>query len=182
MICVRSTSLVSTSSIIQHLSRQWYSMALSIWHETTREELSRLHTKCRAMLLCESDSLDKMSASPQMMSSVPLSANALASGSRGCNNLWYEFFKLKMKDRYLEHSLWNHLELSAKRPYWTLVNIGSENGLVHSGNRPIPEATLTNIYDVTRTHWFNGNIAVLCVGIYVEFWSFIAMDLYRFRW
>ena len=35
--------------------------------------------------------------------------------------------------------------MNATRPYW-YVNIGSGNGLVLSGNKPLPEPMLTQIY------------------------------------
>ena len=35
--------------------------------------------------------------------------------------------------------------MNATRPYWWLVNIGSGNGLVPSGNKPLPEPMLTQI-------------------------------------
>ena len=37
--------------------------------------------------------------------------------------------------------------MNATRPYWGEVNIGSGNGLVPSGNKPLPEPMLTQIYD-----------------------------------
>ena len=36
-------------------------------------------------------------------------------------------------------SLWNCLQVNATRPHWWLVNIGSGNGLVPSGTKPLPE-------------------------------------------
>ena len=36
--------------------------------------------------------------------------------------------------------------MNATRPYWWKVNIGSGNGLVPSGNKPLPEPMLTQIY------------------------------------
>ena len=34
-------------------------------------------------------------------------------------------------------------QVNATTPYWSLVNIGSGNGLVPSGNKPLPESILT---------------------------------------
>ena len=36
--------------------------------------------------------------------------------------------------------------MSATTPDWRVVNIGSNNGMVQSGNRPLPEPMLTQIY------------------------------------
>ena len=36
--------------------------------------------------------------------------------------------------------------MNATRPYWWSVNIGSGNGLVPSGNKPLPEPMLTKIF------------------------------------
>ena len=55
-------------------------------------------------------------------------------------------FQTGIKDRYLEHFLWNHSQLNATRSHWYLVNIGSGNGLVLSGNKPLPEPMLTDLY------------------------------------
>ena len=46
---------------------------------------------------------------------------------------------------YLKH-LWNCSWVNATEPDWSLVNIGSNNGLVLSANKPLPELTLTQIY------------------------------------
>ena len=39
--------------------------------------------------------------------------------------------------------LWNCYQVNATIPHWSLVNIGSGNGLVPSGNKPLPEPVLT---------------------------------------
>ena len=39
--------------------------------------------------------------------------------------------------------LWNCYQVNATKPHWSLVNIGSGNGLVPSGNKPLPEPMLT---------------------------------------
>ena len=38
------------------------------------------------------------------------------------------------------------------RPHWSLVNIGSGNGLIPSGNKLLPEPMLTKFYDVIWHH------------------------------
>ena len=48
-------------------------------------------------------------------------------------------------------------EVNASRPHW-LVNIAFGNGLVPSGNKPLPKLLLTKISDaicVTRPQWVN---------------------------
>ena len=45
-------------------------------------------------------------------------------------------FHTHIKVRYLGHFLWNYHQT---RPRWWLVDIGSGNGLVPSGNKPLPE-------------------------------------------
>ena len=36
--------------------------------------------------------------------------------------------------------------MNATRPYWWWVNIGLGNGLVSSGNKPLPEPMLTQFF------------------------------------
>ena len=43
----------------------------------------------------------------------------------------------------LEHLQWNWSYVSGTEPYWWQVNIGSGDGLVPSGNMPLPEQMLT---------------------------------------
>ena len=44
--------------------------------------------------------------------------------------------------------------MSSAAPYWRLVNIGSGNGLLPSGNRPLPhEPMLTTFYVGIWQHW-----------------------------
>ena len=62
-----------------------------------------------------------------------------------------ENFQTHIKDRYLENFPWNCFQLHATRLHWKLVSIGSGNGLVPSGNKPLPEWMLTQIY-VTLWH------------------------------
>ena len=47
-------------------------------------------------------------------------------------------FETHFNDKYLKYFLWNCYEMNATTPYWSLVNIGSGNGLVPSGNKPLP--------------------------------------------
>ena len=50
--------------------------------------------------------------------------------------------------------------MNATRPHWYLVNIGLGNGLVPSGNNPLPEPMLTQIYIVIWRHY----------AIYIKVW------------
>ena len=52
----------------------------------------------------------------------------------------YSSFQTDMKDRYLEHLLWN-----ATRSHGRLISIGSGNGLMPWGIKPLPEPVLTQI-------------------------------------
>ena len=42
--------------------------------------------------------------------------------------------------------------MNATRPYWEKVNIGSGDGLVLLGNKPLPEPMLTQIYVAKWRH------------------------------
>ena len=68
------------------------------------------------------------------------------------NIIWYYNFQTHIKERYLEYSLWNCLQVNATRPYWWLVNISSGNGLVSPGNKPLPEPMLIQIYVAIWCH------------------------------
>ena len=52
-------------------------------------------------------------------------------------------FQTHFNDKYLKYFLWNCYQVKATTPHWSLVNIGSSNGLVPSGNKPLPEPMLT---------------------------------------
>ena len=54
-------------------------------------------------------------------------------------NIW----QTHINDKYLKYFLWNCYQVNATTPHWSLVNIGSGNGLVPSGNKPLPEPMLT---------------------------------------
>ena len=51
---------------------------------------------------------------------------------------------------YREHFLSKQSLVSATGPYWWAVSIGSGNGLVPSGNKPLPDPMLTQTYFATR--------------------------------
>ena len=52
-------------------------------------------------------------------------------------------FQTHFNDKYLKYFLWNCYQVNATTPHWSLVNIGSSNGLVPSGNNPLPKQMLT---------------------------------------
>ena len=57
-------------------------------------------------------------------------------------------FKLISTVNILKYFLWNCYQVNATTgttSHWSLVNIGSGNGLVLSGNKPLPEPMLTKI-------------------------------------
>ena len=62
--------------------------------------------------------------------------------------LYYQIgdFETHNSNRYLGKSLGIFHQVDATRPHWWLVNIGSGNGLVPSGNKPLSESMLTQIY------------------------------------
>ena len=71
---------------------------------------------------------------------------------RCCCNTELITFKL-IKDRYLEHFLWNCAHVNATRPPWWLVNIGSDNGLVMSAIKQLTKKCWPNsmeLYSITR--------------------------------
>ena len=63
--------------------------------------------------------------------------------------------------------------------HWWQVNIGSGNGLVPSGNKPLPEQMLTQIHGVTRPQWVNARLWQLqCIssGVTVFFHYIVSMS------
>ena len=54
-------------------------------------------------------------------------------------------FQTHFNDKYVKYFLWNCSQVNAATPHRSLVNIGSGNGLVPSGNKPLPEPMLALI-------------------------------------
>ena len=52
-------------------------------------------------------------------------------------------FQTHFNDKYLKYFLWNCFQVNATTHHWSIVNIGSGNGLMLSGNKPYPEPMLT---------------------------------------
>ena len=61
-------------------------------------------------------------------------------------------FQTYIKDNYLENLMWNCSQVDATRPHWWWLNIGSGNGLVLSGTKPLPEPMLAKFYDAIWHH------------------------------
>ena len=68
-------------------------------------------------------------------------------------------FQTHFNDKYLKYFLWNCYQVNATIPHWSLVNIGSGNGLV-----PSP-------YDVIRPQW------VKYIFMYGNWWILIKISL-----
>ena len=56
-------------------------------------------------------------------------------------------------DWWLRHLLWNCPNMNVTGLHWWSVYIGSANGLVQSGNKPLPEPMLTQISVAIWRHW-----------------------------
>ena len=60
--------------------------------------------------------------------------------------VWICNFQTNFRDWWLRHHLWNCSDMNVTGLHWWSVNIGSGNGLVPLGNKPLPEPMLTQIY------------------------------------
>ena len=94
--------------------------------------------------------------------------NSLVPG-RCCNNFKSTIFKLIIQNSKLGTCceiafIFNN----ATGPHLWDVNIGSGNGLLPSGNKPLPEPMLTQIYVVTRPQWVHHCCAVCSI---MSFWT-----------
>ena len=65
---------------------------------------------------------------------------------------WNSNFQIDFSDWWLRHLLWNCPNMNVIGLHWWSVNIGSGNGLVPSGNKPLPEPMLTQISVSTWRH------------------------------
>ena len=76
--------------------------------------------------------------------------SSLASG-----RFWYNFglnFNLISMIHGWGYLLWNCHQVIAIASRWRYVNIGSDNGLMLAGNKPLPEPVLTQIYVTISCH------------------------------
>ena len=53
--------------------------------------------------------------------------------------------QMDFSDWWLRHLLWNCPNMNVTELHWWSVNIDSGNGLVSSGNKPLPEPMLTDL-------------------------------------
>ena len=51
-----------------------------------------------------------------------------------------------MTDQVHDHFLANWYQANVEEYFWWSVNIGSDNGLMLAGNKPLPEAILTMVH------------------------------------
>ena len=76
-------------------------------------------------------------------------SSKICAGFTGPWKIWLQSqiskFQTRFIDKYLKYFLWNCYQVNATTPHWSLVNIGSGNGLVPSGNKPLHEPMLTYI-------------------------------------
>ena len=62
--------------------------------------------------------------------------------------LWSEHthFQSHIKDKYLEHFLWNLPQMNAIGPHWWFINIGSGKGMLPSVNISLSDSMLIKFY------------------------------------
>ena len=81
-------------------------------------------------------------------------------------------FKANFSDWWLSYHLWNCFQMNITGPNWWYVNNGSGISLLPSGNMPLPEPMLTQVYvTLWRPQWikfwnsWNGQFVVVVVGL-----------------
>ena len=62
-------------------------------------------------------------------------------------------FQTHFNNKYLQYFLWNCYQVNATTPHWSLVNIGSGNGLVPSGKKPLTEPMMTCCHKASLDVW-----------------------------
>ena len=88
---------------------------------------------------------------------ISLADNSLAPGRFQFN------FQANFSEWWLRYLLRNCPQMNATKPYWWSVNIGSGNGLVPSGNKPLPEPMLTQIYVVNLVVTWSNETWLICI-------------------
>ena len=68
--------------------------------------------------------------------------NSVAHGMGDFNKILEKYFKNDFGDWWLRCRLWNCPQMNTTGFYWWWVNVGSGNGLVPSGIKPLPELIL----------------------------------------
>ena len=99
------------------------------WYDTKEYRTPILHYQC----------------TPGYRMIIPiLPLNSLAPGG-----IWLQSqinkFQTHFNDKYLKYFLWNCYQVNATIHHWSLIHTGSGNGLVPSGNKPLPEPVWTKI-------------------------------------
>ena len=66
----------------------------------------------------------------------------------------------------LKHFLWNCPQVNATEPHWLYINIVSGDGLVPSGNKPLPVPVLTYLISIAiwcryRPQWLKFHLATV---------------------
>ena len=95
-----------------------------------------------------------------------------------------------MKNKHLEYFIWNCLQVNVTGPPWWLVNIGSDNGLVPSGIKPLFQPMLTKSYDkfyMTYTSFsepyffFYCNFWWWCDIMWTAFWNWMNFRVFIYQ-
>ena len=87
--------------------------------------------------------------------------NSLPPGRRGCN-LYMSNFQTHIKDKYLEHFLWNSNHVNATRPQWWLVDNASGNGDTDLGQHWLRQWLVAWRHQALNQCWLiiNGHIGI----------------------
>ena len=70
---------------------------------------------------------------------------------------WLGHFQTHTNYRCLGHIMWSRLQIDAAKPHRWFVNISSSDGLMPSGNKPLPEPILIQIYVAMLRLWATTN-------------------------
>ena len=87
-------------------------------------------------------------------------------------------FQTYFTDWQISYMLWNFPQMDATGTYWWQVNIGSCNGLVPWGNKPLPEPMLTQICCHMASQGHNVLMSLLMIGK----WLWYLYDFIWIRW
>ena len=90
------------------------------------------------------------------ISNLNLHFNSLAPGKLDWN-FRYVIFQWNFSDSWFRHLLWFCPDMNATGLHWWSVTIGSGNGLVSPGYKPLPEPMSS--YDVIRPQWVKTSVS-----------------------
>ena len=113
---------------------------VSLDHTYDKSTLVQVMARCRQATSHYLSQCWPRSKSPHGITR-PQWVNSLAPGICCCN-LKLLIFQTFIRDTYFEHFLWNCPLVNATRLHWWLVSIGSGDGLVPSGIKPLPQPML----------------------------------------